>query len=120
MNDKFPSNQIHEHVGFSLTEKRILVGYCRHSFLDRWSWYFVYLFPMLLFAGYGLLKHDILALAVAFGALFIFVIWVLYSGIKGVEHLRNILAKYDAYIARLETERADPFVGQETPREGTE
>jgi hypothetical protein len=53
------------------------------------------------------LQHDVIAVAVALGALFLFVIWSFHGGIKSTEHLRSIFTKYEAYIAHLETERTN-------------
>ncbi len=100
---------IHDGVGFSPQEKRLLLEYCGKSTLNRWSWYGVYLLPMIVFAGYGVFQRDVVAIAVAFGALLVFILWSLYGGVQSITHLRGVFTKYEAYIGHLETERERPL-----------
>jgi hypothetical protein len=110
------SYNIHDTIDFSPQEKRLLRELYRHSSVSRWSWYVVYLLPMIVFAGYGVMQQDVVAIAVAFGALFLFLVWTLSGGVQSTKFLREIFTKYEDYIADLEAEKSRSSEVAETAR----
>ncbi len=89
------------------SDERSLISYFaqQESSLHRWGFYAAGLIPIFAFGGYGLMRQDIVALGMAFFALFGFLLW----HISASRRYGNLLA---SICRKLEhSQITDPVVG---------
>jgi len=83
------SNEVFTQKEFELIKNYSL----RQSKLQIFSFYFFILLTPLIFATYGLVNRDPIAVFVAFGGLLIFIIWLVLSLMKNEELLNSVCEK---------------------------
>ena len=92
-------------MDFTPDERSMISYFAQHeSPMHRWGFYFATLTPIFAFAGYGLLRQDLVALGMAFFALFGFLLWHLSASRRYAPLLTSICRK-------LEHAQSDPATG---------
>ena len=78
-------------------EERSLIAYYaqQEGALRHWGFHLALLTPILMFGGYGLLRRDIIALALAFFALLGVVLWYVLASRRYGQHLGSICHKLE-------------------------
>lgn len=67
---------------------------------SRIGFYSAAVFPALLFAGYGVFSQNLVAMAVAFGGLFFFVIWMISQELSHIAPYISVFQKVMAHEQR--------------------
>lgn len=87
-------------INLTDAEKRAVALYLYKSKrLDVFLNSAIYIGPSIVFAGYGFVKNDFLALLVAYVAMLLVVLYWLVTASKDAIGLNGALAKYEAFVA---------------------
>jgi len=87
---------------FTAEEKRLLARYRHFSRADAWGWVLVFV-PLFFFAAYGLLRHDVIAIFIAWAGTTVWLVWWLLRGMHNADVFRSILEKYESDAAAPST-----------------
>jgi hypothetical protein len=92
-------------LGFNADERALVAQMVlsRESRRQRLWFYSAALVPAVVFGGYGIVRADMVALIVGFGALAFFTYWNLASEFKNSPIFFSIFAKIDAFERHVDT-----------------
>jgi hypothetical protein len=84
-------------LDFTPDEQSLISRYAQQdSALHRWGFHLAVLLPIAAFAGYGLLRQDLVAMAVAFFSLSGFMLWYIAASARYARVLASICRKLTA------------------------
>ena len=95
-------------------ERNLVAAMARdhHGRGSRLGFYASVLLPVIAFGGYGVLKRDFVAVAIALGGLLIFVCWRLSHELTNVEVYRSLFAKISNH-EKSQAELGTPVIGDQ-------
>ena len=91
-------------IAFTPEERALLHSWSgRGRYAGSWvAYYAAILIPMVVFAVYGVVKRDVVAVAIAFGGILLYQLWSIANDLSRREIYRSLMTK----VAEREAARA--------------